>query len=75
MLAVGESLDNCEKFFDELIVLTREYISFSLLDVNGIVFLISGFCYFSFHPFILAYFHIHISYKKQTIMNNNSNYK
>ena len=38
MLAVGESLDDCEKFFDELIVLTREYISFSLLNVDGIFF-------------------------------------
>ena len=35
MLAVGESLDECESFFDELILLTRQYIAFSLSNVDN----------------------------------------
>ena len=34
MLAVGESLDECEDYFDELIGLTRQYIDFSLQAVD-----------------------------------------
>ena len=42
MLAVGESLDTCEPYFDELIALTSEYIHFSL-ELAGIFFqVISG---------------------------------
>ena len=36
MVAVGESLENCDTLFDELILITRQFISFSLLTVEGL---------------------------------------